>query len=480
MQSLNQLDLPSSNFTRLTTEQQNQMKSACFEILERTGIRLYDQDALDLLRFAGLKIDDGNCVYFPLQMVEKALTMAPHHITLYNRNCDPVLPITGYRSFFGPGSDCLLIIDHRTGERRAPTLRDLVEGITLCDGLENIDFLMSLFLPVDVKSELVDRLQMEAMLNHTSKPIIFVTYELAGCVDAVKMAEVVAGGATSLAEKPFVVCYLNPTTGLRHNKEVLQKLLFMAGKGLPIIYIPGATAGVAVPSTVAASNAMRLAGSLAGLVIAQLKREGTPVIIPGWGALAMDMRSAVQIYTGPDHQGVAQAMAHHMDLPMLSLGGATDAKLIDQQAGIEAALTLLFDAVAGSHLVHDIGYLESGLTGSLAQIVICDEILTWVKRALHPVDVSAETLALELIHKTGPDGQYLDKKHTLHHFKDQWHPLLFDRSNYEGWVKNGSRTLAERAADRVSEILDQHKPEPLPEQLREAIRTIVENPTQLN
>jgi trimethylamine--corrinoid protein Co-methyltransferase len=94
------------------------------------------------------------------------------------------------------------------------------------------------------------------------------------------------------------------------------------------------------------------------------------------------------------------------------------------------------------------------------------------------VDVSSETLPLELIHATGPDGQYLDKKHTLRHFKDQWHPLLFERSNYEGWVKQGSQTLAERAAARVSEILSQHTPDPLPEMIKNQLRVIVENPTQ--
>lgn len=475
MNPMNKLDLTGSNFMRLTAEQQSQMKEACIEILERTGVRLYHQEALDLLHRAGLKIEDGNWVRIPASLVDKAIAMAPHCVILYDRHGESAMAVTGYRSFFGPGSDCLHIIDHRTGKRRDPVLDDVTEGTILCDGLENIDFLMSLFLPVNVNPATADRYQMEIMLNNTSKPIVFVTYEMSGCIDAVKMAEVVAGGSTALAEKPFIACYINPTTGLRHNKEALQKLLFMAEKGLPLIYIPGATAGAAVPVTVAGSNAIRLAGALAGLVIAQLKHEGTPVFIPGWGALALDMRTAVQSYTGPDHQGVAQAMAHHLDLPMLALGGATDAKLIDQQAGIEAALTLMFDAVVGSQLVHDIGYLESGLSGSLAQIVICDEILTWIKRSLQPVEITAESLALELIQETGPDGQYLDKKHTLHHFREQWHPLLFECNNYEGWVKKGSRTLAERAADRVNEILHAHKTEPLPEKIKEALREIVEN-----
>lgn len=477
MNPKNMLDLPNSNFTRLTKEQQKQMKDACLEILECTGVCLYSQEALELLAKSGVKIEDGNRVRIPASLVEKAIAMAPHSVTLFNRQGEPTIPVMGYRSFFGPGSDCLHIIDHRTGERRNPVLRDVVEGTTLCDGLENIDFLMSLFLPVDVNRVTADRYQMEAMLNHTIKPIIFVSYEMSGCIDAVKMAEVVAGGSKSLAEKPFIACYINPTTGLRHNKEALQKLLFMAEKGIPLIYIPGATAGAAVPVTVAGSNAMRLAGALAGLVIAQLKHEGTPVFIPGWGALALDMRSAVQVYTGPDHQGVAQSMAHHLDIPMLALGGATDAKLLDQQAGIEAALTLMLDAVVGSQLVHDIGYLESGLSGSLAQIVICDEILTWVKRALYPIEITSETLALEVIHESGPDGQYLDKKHTLRHFREQWHPLLFERYNYEAWVKNGRKTLAERAAERVNEILNTHKPELLPEKIKDGLRAIVENPS---
>lgn len=465
-------DTPGTHFSRLTGDQQVQMKTACLDILERTGVRLFNQEALDLLQKAGARIEDGNRAYIPASLVEKALSTASHSVTLFDRLGQPALNVGDQQSFYGPGSDCLHIIDHRTCQRRNPVMKDVVEGTILCDGLDNIDFLMSLFLPTDVPTDKVDRFQMEAMLNHSTKPIVFVSYEKSGCVDAVKMAELVAGSSQALQEKPFIICYINPTTGLRHNKEALEKLLYISEKGLPLIYIPGATAGAAVPVTVAGSNLVRLSGSLVGLVIAQLKRPGTPVMIPGWGALALDMRTAVQIYTGPDHQGVAQAMAHHLDLPMLALGGATDAKLVDQQAGIEAALTLMVDTFAGSHLVHDIGYLESGLTGSLAQIVICDEILTWINRAFTPVTVDQEMLALDLIHETGPDGQYLDKKHTLRHFKEQWHPLLFDRTNYESWVKKGSKTLEQRACERVDEILNTHKPESLPDIIKAGLREI--------
>jgi trimethylamine--corrinoid protein Co-methyltransferase len=474
----NILDLETSWYSRLTEEQSVRMLEACLEILERTGVRLFDRGALDLVRKAGVKIEDSNRVRFPARLVEQAIAQAPKAVTLFNQNGEPVMPVAGYRSFFGPGSDCLHIVDHRTGERRDPTMSDVVDGIIVCDALENIDFLMSMFLPVDVDKGNADRHQMEAMLTYSKKPIVFVTYEMSGCIDAIKMSEVLVGGKQALAEKPFVACYINVTTGLRHNEDALQKLLFLADKGIPFFYVPGAMAGTAGPVTVAGSNAMRMAGALVGLTIAQLKREGAPVFIPGWGALALDMRTTVQSYTGPDHQGVTQAIAHYLKLPMFAEAGTTDAKVLDQQAASEAALTLLFTAITGSQVIHDLGYLESGLSGSLAQIAICDEIISWIKRSLNPVEITDETLALDLIDEIGPDGQYLDSDHTLRHFRDQWHPPLFDRYNFDGWVAKGSMTLEKRAAEHVDNILSTHQPEPLPEEVKAKLRAIVENPTK--
>jgi trimethylamine---corrinoid protein Co-methyltransferase len=471
----NMLTQDYSPFNRLTEEQCELIYQAGLQILERTGVRLFSPQAVDLLTKAGAEVSEGNRVRISPKLVEWAISTAPKQVTLYNRNGEPVMPVTGRRSFYGTGSDCLNIIDHRTWERRKPVLNDVVAGTIVCDALENIDFVMSMFLPSDVDKELADRYQMEMMLNHTTKPIVFVTYETSGCVDNIKMAEVIAGSPQALREKPFVACYVNVTTALRHNQDALEKLLYLSSKGIPFFYIPGAMAGTAGPVTVAGSNAMRMAGSLAGLLIAQLNNEGAPVLVPGWGALALDMRTTVMSYTGPDHHGVTQSIAHYLGLPMFAKAGASDAKLIDQQAGIEAALTLLFDAVVGSQIVHDVGYLESGMTGSLAQIVICDEIITWIKRALRPVEINDETLALDLIDEVGPDGQYLNTDHTLHHFREQWHPLLFDRNNYQGWEKKGSKTLAERAAERVEEILATHKPEGLSEDLQHALRSSVQN-----
>jgi trimethylamine---corrinoid protein Co-methyltransferase len=459
---------------RLSLGQCQKIYWACLEILERTGVRLFDQDALDLLRKAGITPSDGNIVRIPSGMVEKALTTAPKRITLYNRFGRRVMPVEGYRSFYGPGSDCLHIIDHRDGQRRTAKMRDVIDAVTVADALPNIDFVMSMFLPDDVPQAVVDRCQMEVMLTHTIKPIIFVTNEFSGCQDAVEMAEVVAGGPEALRQKPTVACYINVTTGLNHNQEALQKLLYLSGKGIPFAYVPSTQGGATAPVTPAGALAVSQAGALVGVVLSQLQREGAPIILPGWGGNMLDMRTTVQPYADPDKRALAADFVHYLGLPMFALAGCSDAKLVDQQAGIESALTLMSDALCGANIVHDLGYLESGLSGSLAQLVICDEILGWLSHFVSAADISEEALALDLIDEIGPDGSFLESEHTYKHFRERWYPTLFERDNYEGWLAGGGKSLAERAADRTETILAEHELMPLQENLKQSIRAIVQ------
>ncbi len=473
MQS-NTISLDNTQFRRLSDAQNQRLYWACLEVLERTGVRLYDQEALDLLQKAGVRATDDNRVRISSGLVERAFTTVPKKVTLYNRLGQPVMPVEGYRSFYGPGSDCLHIIDHRTGERRDPVRQDVAEAMTVADALENIDFVMNMFLPVDVPQVAADRHQMEIMLNNTVKPIVYVTTEFSGCLDVVEMSEIVAGGADELRRRPFAACYINVTTGMIHNAEALQKLLYLSGKGLPFAYVPSTQGGVTAPVTPAAALIVSQAGALVGLVLSQLKREGAPFIMPGWGGNMLDMRTTVQPYSDPDKRAMAPDFVHYLGLPMFALAGCSDSKAVDQQAGIEAALTLMTDALCGANIIHDLGYLESGLTGSLAQLAICNEILGWLSHFVKGVDTSDESLALDLIDEIGPDGQFLECDHTYDHFRERWYPGLFDRQNYDGWLGDGGKTLAERAADRVQTILAEHKPTPLPEDVAQQIRRIVQ------
>jgi len=470
----NQHALLSPHAGKLSEGQSQKLYWACLEILERTGVCLYEQEAIDLLKDAGAEVTDGNRVRIPSGMVEKAFSTVPRNVTLYNRSGKRTMQVGGNRSYFGTGSDCLHIIDHRTGERRTAVLQDIVEGMTVCDALENIDFVMCMFLPSDVPQEILDRYEMEAMLNYTTKPIVYVTTEFSGCRDAVEMAEIVAGGEDELRYKPFATCYINVTTGLRHNEEALQKLLYLSEKGLPFTYIPSAQGGVTAPITVAGTMAVNNAGVLVGLVLSQLKRQGAPFIIPGWGGNMLDMKTTIQPYSDPEKRGQAIDFAHYLGLPTFSLGGCSESKVVDQQAAAEAALTLFTDALFGGNLIHDIGYLESGLSGSLPQLAICNEIISWLEAFMKEVEINDDTLALDLIDEVGPDGQYLDNPHTMKHFRERWYPKLFDRSNYDGWRKKGSKNLGERATVEVEKILAEHKPEPLPADIAKAVHAVVE------
>ena len=461
------------HFRYLSEGQCQKLHWGALEILERTGVRLYLQEAVDLLRQRGADVTDGNLVRIPSGLVEWALATVPKRVTLANRDGQRVMPVEGHRVFFGPGSDCLNILDHRTGERRKPVLKDVVEGMTVCDALPDIDFVMSLVLPTDVNTSIADRYQMEAMLTHTKKPIVFVTYEFDGCVDAIEMAQIVAGGPEALRRNPLAVCYINVTTGLRHNDEALQKLLFLSEKGLPFIYAPDANSGVTGPVTPPGSIALVLAGVLTGLVLSQIKREGTPFMMPGWAGAAIDLKTMVAPYCHPTDRGSMLAMGHYYRLPMLGLAGGSDSKTVDQQAAAEASLSLMAEALGGGNIIHDLGYLESGLTYSFPQLVICHEIVRWIKAYVTVTDVNEETLCLDLIDRVEHDGQYLDLEHTYQNFRSHWYPDLFERGVYESWMASGGLSLAERATRRVEEILENHDPVLLPADIRDQLRRIV-------
>ena len=265
-----------------------------------------------------------------------------------------------------------------------------------------------------------------------------------------------------LRHSPLAATYVNVTTALRHNQEALEKLILLSRKGLPFTYVPSSVSGVSSPTTVAGSVAMDNAGMLVGLVLSQLVREGAPFIATATQHSILDMRTLISTYAEAE-RGVSQAMARYYGLPRFALGGASEAKLVDQQAAAEASLTLLVETLGGGNLIHDLGYLESGLSYSLAQLVICDEIVSWIKGYVNPIEISDETLALDMIAEYRDEGPYLESEHTSRHYRDRWYPKLFERGGYDAWKKQGSLSLAERASARVDQLLKEHQPDPLPE-----------------
>jgi len=460
-------------FRKLSDDQVEHLHHASLEILDRTGVCLYEPEALELLRRKGLSIEEGNRVRIPPGLVEWALAMAPKRAVICDRDGRRAMPLERNHVFYGPGSDCPNVIDVRTGERRPGTLQDIVDASLVGDALPNIDFLMSFCLPSDLPPEMANLHQMRAMLMNSTKPILFVTNEFDGCVEVVKMAEAVAGGEEALRRNPICALYINVTSALRHNREALRKLLYMAGKGLPTTYTPVVLRGVNGPVTAAGAIALANAGELAGLVVAQLKLEGAPIILTGGVNDMLDMRTTVDAYADPTNRVMLVELAHRYGLPIFGLAGCSDSKIPDEQAAAEAAFSILLETLAGAQMTHDVGYLEGGMCNSIEQLVICDELIAYTKHFMKGLEISEETLALDEIDEIGPDGHWMSSNHTLKHFRKDWYPELFDRRNHTEWEAAGSTTLRQRARAKALDLMENHRVEPLPADVQRRIDDIV-------
>ena len=464
-------------FRSLSDDQINLLHEASLEIMARTGMRFYEQEALDLFKKAGADVSDGNHVRIPPHLVEWALRTAPKNITLFDQTGRRAMLLGGYRSYFGTGSDCSYIYDLDTAERRKAVLADVVRGVRLVDGLPNLDFVMSMFLPSDVPQERYERHQMAVMLQESTKPIVYVGMEVTSTVYAIEMAAAVAGGLEQLQRYPFIVNYVNVVSAFRHNEQSVKRLLYAAERNLPTIYAPSKSRGTMAPITVAGALALGNAGQLAGLVLSQLKREGSPFLRSKPGGDGMDMRSMVSLYAAPDGGPFGWDLAHYYGLPTFGAAGASDAKVFDAQAAAEAALTLFDNLLNGANLIHDVGYLDSATTGSLELVTFCDEIIGWLRRYFCKLEISEETLALDLIHEIGPDGHFADARHTVRHVREDWVPTLLDRLDYRRWAAEGATTLHQRANQKVKESIENHRAEPLPPYVVESINDIVKRGT---
>lgn len=461
-------------FRSLTEDQICLLHDASLEIMARTGMRFYVQEALDLFKKAGADISEGNLVRIPPHLVEWALRTAPRNLTIFDQRGRRAMALGGYRSYFGVGSDCSFVYDLDSGQRRRAVLDDVIHGVRLVDALPNLDFVMSMFLPSDVPEDIYERRQMAIMLQESTKPIVFVGMEASSTIYAAEMAAAVAGGLEALQRYPFIINYVNVVSAFRHNEQSVLRLLYAAERNLPTIYAPSKARGTMAPMTVAGALALGNAGQLAGLVLSQLKREGSPFLRSKPGGDGMDMRSMVSLYAAPDGGPFGWDLAHHYGIPTFGTAGCSDAKVFDAQAAAEAALTLFDEALNGANLIHDVGYLDCAMTGSLEFVAFCDEIIGWLRRYLRKLEISEETLALDLIHEIGPDGHFVETSHTLRHVREDWVPALMDRHNYQRWAAQGATTLQQRANERVRHILEEHRVEPLPASVVKAIEAVVD------
>jgi trimethylamine--corrinoid protein Co-methyltransferase len=475
MKTVNSIAFSSPQFAVLSDTQLQDIHLAALEVLRRTGIRFHHQEAVEMLKEAGAFISDSNLVKFPARMVEDAVASTPGRIILCDRDGEPAVFLEGTKVYFGTGSDCLNLLDPETGEHRKFTQTDLINSYHLCDALPNIHFVMSNGIPSDVAPALLYDVQMALMLEHTTKPIVFVTNDRAGCQRAIDMAAAVVGGHEALVEQQHILLYSEPSSPLQQSETAVDKLLLMAEYQLPVVHSPGPLMGGTAPITMASGLVMSLAEILSGLVVHQLRHWGAPFVF-GAGLHHMDMGAAQICYASPEFQLTKAAIAQlgrWYGLPTWGYAGCSDAKVMDEQAALEALLSVLMAKFSGANLIHDVGYMESGLTLSYEMIVLTDELVAMADHIMKGIEVDDDTLMLDELHKVGPGGHFMDTEQTLKRFRDFWFPSLLDRKRRPQWLEAGATTLGQRLKARVKEIIKEHQPEPLDPDKKRQVQEIL-------
>jgi len=474
----NQQTNRSVQFRLLSEDQLEELYWAALQILEGIGVEVHNEQARAALAEAGAWVE-GERVRVRSSVVRAALGAAPRSFAVFSREGDARkdLHLGPGRIAYGPGPTCPGFLDPATGERRSYTRADARAVATVCDALPHVDFVEGLGTVSDTPYAVGDVYEFAEMMACTGKPIVAWSYTAEGCRDIHRMAAAVAGSEAALVARPNYIFYCEPLSPLVSNQEAMDKVLYCARHRVPLIFTPCVIGGGTGPATMAGIVAQAAAESWLGAVIVQHLSPGTPYCMGGVVS-CMDMRAMVLAYGAPELsllQAALTELSHYAGLPTWTTGGCTDAKAVDEQAALEGALSVLFSALSGGDLCHDVGYIESAMTGSLEQLVLMDEAIAYVKRIVRGVEVTPETLAVEAIARVGPGGNFLTDEHTLQHFRREfWLPRLMDRNRRETWEGRGGQHLGERVRARVVEILTTHQPAPLPAPAQRAIAEILE------
>ena len=421
---------PGMTIPTLTEGEKGDLHQATLEILERTGVDVQETRARSLLLDAGARDGGGSRVRIPAWIVERALTTAPERIVMYGRDGQRVMPLEAGRTFFGTGSDTPNTIDPYSGERRSPVKDDVRKIALLCDACDEIDFVMGMGIPSDVPDLDTYVHEFDAMITGTSKPLVYTAHDNQDMETILEIATVVAGDEKTLRERPFMLLYTEPISPLIHTKMGTEKLLFCAEEGIPTSYPAAVLAGCSGPVTMAGAIAQANAEVLSGLVIHQLQSPGAPFLY-GANVPAFDMQHGVCTYGSPESPiaySVFAAMSRYYRLPSWGMAGATDSKVLDAQASSEATMSIFAALLSGCQLVHDVGYLDNGMTSSMEAILMCNEIISMCRRFTRGVEWDDNAFALDAIDQVGPGGHFLDSDHTLANFREaHWYPRFMDR-----------------------------------------------------
>ena len=469
--------LRGGQYRPLTDEEIHKVHTTSLRVLSEVGVQVNFPEALELFRDAGAETDEaGRIVKVTPDLVEELVDRAPPVVILCGQpetgefDCE----IGGNTVYMGTGGTALSVQDPGCTDSRPAELADVMNMARMVEALDNIHFYMLNVYPNDLPVETVDVNRFGAALNQTRKHIMGGVYSLEGVRNVIKMAEIIAGSPERLRERPFismVTCNISP---FKLDESYSQLAMEVARNRIPVVVPAEPLCGATAPITLAGNLVVQNVDTLAGVMLTQLANPGTPVLY-GCISSITDLRD-MKYLSGAVEMGLMNAasaqMAQFYHLPLYSTAGMSDSKVNDAQAGYESAITSLMVALAGGNFIHDAaGFLEFCLTASYDKLVIDNEIIGMIMRAVEGIRVDDETLAFDLLKETGPGGHFVSSRHTRRHMRsEQYQPQLSDREDRDKWKIDGAKDASARATEKAREILDGANGSVLPKEIRKRLK----------
>ena len=452
-----------------------------FQVMKTTGIKVQDIEARTLLISSGASVDD-DIVRIPEKVVRIALETVPLEFWLHDREGQPKVRYGGDSVHFDPGSSGVHVLDPETGEHKSSETADLVRLVKVAEMLPAYDAQSTAVVCNEVPKTIGDLYRLYLVLVYSLKPIVTGAFAIQSLQTMIEMLAIFAGDLRTLAEKPQAVFDVCPSPPLIWSEFGAQNLIILARARIPAELISMPLAGAASPVTLLGSIVQHAAESLSGIAIHQLANPGAPIVWGGAPAI-FDMRHGTTPMGAVETAMIDIAYAQvgkSLGLPTQCYLGASDAKLVDAQAGLESGVSAVLGALAGVNMISGAGMLDFLACQSAEKLVVDAEAIGMAKRLVAGIEVRTDPLATTFYENFNFKGDFLRQKLTRELFQlEQYLPsAVIDRDSIRGWQEAGRQDTFSRAKQRTRELLDTYRRPELEPKKEKTLREMVERLAQ--
>ncbi len=433
-----------------------------FQLMVRPGIKVKSQEARDLLAQAGAEVKPGSEIaHIPEKVIRKALETVPSEFMLYDRCSNPRVRYGGDAVHFDPGSAGVHILDPDTLEHRPAESADLARLVKVTEMLPQLDAQSTAVVCNDIPKEIGDLYRLFVVLMLSDKPIVTGAFSLPTLAHMQEMLALLAGGSETLQEKPRAVFDVCPNPPLIWGSFGAGNLIALARARVPVELVSMPLAGAAAPVTLLGAVTQHAAECLAGIVIHQAARPGSPIVWGGAPAI-FDMRKGstpmAAIETAMIDSSYAQ-VGKFLNIPTHTYLCGSDSKVVDAQAGLESGMTALIGALAGINMISGAGMLDFLACQSPEKLIIDAEAIAMSRRLLEGMKVHTETLATALFEGIDFKGDFLKQRITRDLFaREQYLPgPVIDRDSMRGWQAAGGLDSFARARLRADSLVNTYR-----------------------